>query len=188
MKRPKEHTNPMLIRSLSITAILLCLLSPVHAEQVEITLVDDLDGDLNSYCLDISGPQEQAAIDGGLQSHTCYSYQGALGVDQIFASERLAENVLYMPEFDVCATAAGLDAGAELGLATCNDSAAQKIALTAEGKLSPVDAPGMCYTAGAETRLGRGGTSRHQIKSLTLEPCSDDLAAFQTWRARSSDD
>lgn len=169
-------------------AVILGLTSAVHAGQVEVTLTDDLDGDLSGYCLDIVGSQSGARPEDGLQAHTCYSYQGDLGIDQVFETDRFADGVLYMPEFEVCATTSGLEAGATLGLAACDGSDAQKIDLTADGKLSPAAAPGMCFTAGEETRLGRGGTSRHQIKSLTLQPCSDDLAAYQTWRTRSEND
>lgn len=168
-------------------ALILALPAAGHADSVEIALADALDGDLSGYCLDIVGAQQNADVTGGLQAHTCYSYQGALGVDQTFETDRLADPVLYMPEFDVCATLAGYEAGASVGLAACDGRAAQSIALTEAGKLSPTEAPEMCLTAAEDTRLGRGGTSRHQIKSLTLEPCSDARAAYQTWAARASD-
>lgn len=178
----------MFNRFAPILALVLAVPTAGVAEQVEITLVDELDGNLNSYCLDIAGGQQDASVENGLQAHTCYSYQGALGVDQIFETDRFAESQLYMPEFDVCATVFSLQAGAAVGLAACDGSIAQKVELTDDGKLSPTEAPDLCFTAGEETRLGRGGTSPHQIKSLTLETCSDDLSAYQTWRTRSSDD
>lgn len=175
------------MRLLTVSALVLATTSTVAAaDPVEISLIDRLDGNLDGYCLDISGAKENADPSGGLQTHTCYTYQGASGIDQVFESDRFAEGVLYMPGFDVCATASDLTAGARLGLATCDGSDAQQITLTDTGALSPAAAPDMCYTAGEETRLGRGGTSEHQIKSLTLQPCSDDLAAYQTWHARAA--
>lgn len=177
-------SNPVLPTSL----MALLLATAAQAERVEITLTDMLDGDLSSYCLDIVGSQSRAETEKGLQAHTCYSYQGDLGVDQVFETDRFADGVLYMPEFDVCATATDLEAGATLGLAACDGSALQNVTLTETGKLSPADAPAMCFTAGEDTRLGRGGTSRHQIKSLTLQDCSEDLAAYQTWRTRTHAD
>ncbi len=42
----------------------------------------------------------------------------------------------------------------------------------------------MCLTAGEETKLGRGGTSEHQINSLTLEACNDALNDRQIWETR----
>lgn len=176
----------MFSRFASTFALVLSLPSAGYAELVEITLVDELDGELSGYCLDIAGGQQDANVENGLQAHTCYSYQGALGVDQTFETDRFADSVLYMPEFDVCATLGGTQAGTSVGLAACDGSTAQKIDLTESGKLSPADAPDLCLTAGEDTRRGRGGTSPHQIKSLTLESCSDSHAAFQTWRVSSS--
>lgn len=75
-----------------------------HAENVEIYLTDLLDNTQNGYCLDIARAQGAAANpDDGLQGHTCYSPGGQLGVDQTFDTDKFADGVLYMPEFDVCA-------------------------------------------------------------------------------------
>lgn len=179
-----------MFKLLSAATALTCLLTAgAMAEEVEITLVDELDGNLNSYCLDISGGLGPSADPAnGLQAHTCYSYRGSLEVDQIFDTEQFAEGILYMPRFDVCATLSGTQAGASIGLATCDGSDMQQIALEDDGTLRPAAAADMCLTAGEETRLGRGGTSQHQIKSLTLQACGDELAAYQTWRTRTEDD
>jgi len=180
-------SNPMkLILSLTCTTLLNLLPQIVSADSVELMLTDRLDGDLDAYCIDIIGPKQKADISRGLQTHTCYAYQGQMGIDQMFDSEKFSQNRLFMPEFDACVTLSGLVSGASVGLATCDGSEEQAIELTVQGRLSPVAAPDMCLTAGDTTRLGRGGTSRHQIKSLTLEPCSDDRAAYQAWEPRAS--
>ena len=49
----------------------------------EVQLVSKLD-DLRGYCIDIRGHKERAKVQRGLQAHTCYSYQGQIGVDQAF--------------------------------------------------------------------------------------------------------
>lgn len=157
----------------------------VQATPVEMMLSDRLDGNLDSYCIDISGSKQNANLDKGLQTHTCYSYQGSMGIDQIFDADKLSENKLYMPEFDVCATVSTIQPGATIGLAACDGSDEQTITLTEEGYLSPVVAMTLCLTAGSETKLGRGGTSAHQIKSLSLEVCDEDQAAYQRWEIRS---
>jgi len=167
----------------AISAAALMLANVALAEPVEIMLSDRLDGDLDFYCLDISGAKENANVDGGLQTHTCYGYQGEAGIDQVFDSTLFEENTLYMTEFDVCAMLASFDAGTSVALASCDESDAQQVSF-ADGRLAPVAVPDMCFTAGEETRRGRGGTSDHQIKSLTLEPCSDDLASYQLWEPR----
>lgn len=167
-----------------LTAFVMPLASAATADTAEMMLTDRLDGNLDFYCLDISGSKTNANVENGLQTHTCYRYQGEPGIDQIFDIARVEENQLYMPEWDVCAMVSDLAADASIELATCDSSEQQNIALTDDGKLSPVSAMDLCFTAGEETTLGRGGTSEHQIKSLTLQSCSDDLAQYQTWELR----
>lgn len=175
----------MLKAAFPALALMLALSQTAHAERVEIALQDPLDGNLSGYCLDIAGaPGASADPAKGLQAHTCYSYRGALEVDQIFDTARFAEGVLYMPEFDVCATLSAAEAGASVGLAACDGGAAQQIVLDASGHLSPAGHADLCLTAGQDTRMGRGGTSPHQIKALSLETCAEDLAAYQIWYPR----
>ncbi len=163
--------------------------SGAAASGVEITLKDELDGVVNSYCLDIAGGNRNVDINNGLQAHTCYSYQGKLGTDQIFDPSKFKDNTLYMPEYKVCVAVKGLEEGAKVGLAPCDNSKLQKISFSKEGTISPVVAPTMCFTAAQETRFGRNGKSKkHQIKDLSLSACSDKLAKFQQWRTRSTDD
>ncbi|WP_373236811.1 ricin-type beta-trefoil lectin domain protein [Cohaesibacter celericrescens] len=162
--------------------------STVLADDVEVTLKDDLDGMLNGYCLDISGGGDGVDPSKGLQSHTCYSYRGSLGEDQIVDSEKLAKGTIYLPRFEVCATMTGLEAGATVALKACDGGALQSFDFTDEGLIKPASTPDMCLTSGKETRLGRGGTSQHQIKSLTLQSCTDAMAPYQLWHTRSKDD
>lgn len=154
----------------------------VQAEDVEITLIDNLDGVTSSYCLDVKGGNQNVDITKGLQAHTCYSYKGALSIDQIFDSSKFAENMLYMSKLDVCVELESLSAGASVGLATCDASNLQRIAFSSEGALSAVDAPELCLTVGAETQFGRSKV--HQIKGLSLEACSEEQAAYQLFRGR----
>jgi hypothetical protein len=155
-----------------------------HANPVEIYLTDILDNTQAGYCIDISGGKgADADPANGLQGHTCYSPLGQLLVDQIFDTDRFSEGTLYMTEFDVCAQMTGFDAGATVDLATCDGNKAQSFAFTGEGTITPTSAPEMCLTVGAETRSGRSDTN--QIKTLSLQPCDADMAAYQTWATRS---
>ena len=80
---------------------------------VEIALADKLDGVTNNYCIDIAGGNRNVDISRGLQGHTCYSYKGELGTDQIFDTTKFTDNLLYMPVYDVCASLSSLDSGAK---------------------------------------------------------------------------
>ena len=177
----------MMIRQ-TLTAALAGLLlttGAARAENVEVYLVDMLDNIQNGYCLDIAGGREADADPAdGLQAHTCYSPGGALGLDQTFDTDRFADGLLYMTEFDVCAEITSPNAGSALGLAACDGSEAQSFAFTGEGTITPATAPDMCVTAGEDTRSGRSDTN--QIKTLTLEACDDETAAFQSWSVRTA--
>lgn len=155
---------------------------------VEVTLKDRLDGNLNGYCLDIRGGGQNIDPSQGLQAHTCYSYRGDLGTDQAFDPELIAGGEFKVIAFDVCATMEGTEAGAEVALSDCDGGELQQFDLAVNGSISPKSAPGMCLTAGNETTFGMGGTSPHQIKTLTLQQCSDTLAAYQEWYTRTQDD
>ncbi len=168
----------------ALTVVFIPLASAATADTAEVMLTDRLDGDLDFYCLDISGSKTNANVERGLQTHTCYRYQGEPGVDQVFDEANVGENQLFMPEWDVCATVSDLAAGASIELAACDNGDMQNITLTEDGHLSPVSAMDLCFTAGEDTTRGRGGTSDHQIKSLTLQSCSDDRAPYQTWELR----
>lgn len=155
----------------------------ITSGEVEIMLVDRLDGILSEYCLDIAGGNENVDPANGLQAHTCYSYQGDLGTDQVFDAAAFANDSLAMPVYEVCASIADLSAGAEVALSECGD-AATPISFNADGTLTPVAAPELCLTAATDSRMGRG--SEHQIRDLTLEACSDENSSYQVWQARTA--
>lgn len=154
---------------------------------VEVLLVDRLD-DQRGFCLDIRGYKERARVDRGLQAHSCYSYQGQLGVDQGFDSDAIKAGRFHMPGFDVCMTAAA-EAGARLGLTKCDGSPGQGFSMTADGKIVAKAAPKLCVTvAGGDSREGGGGRPVHLIRGLTLENCDESRTKYQHWRVRTKAD
>lgn len=159
--------------------------SGAQAEKVEIHLLDMLDNTQKGYCLDIARAQgARANPDDGLQGHTCYSPLGELMVDQIFETDRFADGVLYMPEFDVCATVPSTEAGSSIALSKCDGSAAQSFVFDGQGTITPASATNMCLTLAEDTRTGR--SKANQIKVLSLETCSEENSASQMWGVRSS--
>lgn len=177
-------------------ARLLCILLPAglflsataSAADVEVVLKDKLDGNLNGYCFDIKGGGRNVDPSRGLQAHTCYSYRGAIGSDQAIDPDSVANGVFRLPAYDVCVTMANPSEGDEVSLTACDGSDAQRFDFADSGTISPSTATGMCLTAGEDTTMGRGGTSPHQIKTLTLQGCSDDRAAAQQWFTRTQED
>lgn len=165
------------------SALAVSLVGAAQADDVEIYLTDLLDNTQIGYCIDIAGGREADADPAdGLQSHTCYSNLGALGLDQTFDTAKFEEGLLYMTEFDVCAELNSTDAGSEVSLNACDGSDLQQFVFSGEGVITAASAPEMCLTAGEDTRSGR--SDANQIKTLTLETCSEDLAAYQEWAVR----
>ncbi len=157
-----------------------------YADNVEVYVTDLLDNIQNGYCLDIAkGKGASANPEDGLQAHTCYSPLGEVLVDQAFDPDKFEEGVLYMPEFDVCVQAVSTDAGASLELAACDGSEAQQWVFGGEGTIAPAAAPDVCVTLAEETRTGR--SDDNQMKALSLQACSNDLASFQTWANRTAE-
>ena len=166
-------------------AAALLVATTASAENVEVYVTDMLDNIQNGYCLDIAKAQgADANPDDGLQAHTCYSPSGEIFVDQAFDPGLFADGVMYMPEFDVCMQAASPKAGASIELAICDGSAGQSWAFEGEGSISPAAAPELCITLADETRTGR--SKDNQMKAITLESCSTDMAASQTWANRTA--
>ncbi|WP_171167010.1 MULTISPECIES: ricin-type beta-trefoil lectin domain protein [unclassified Ruegeria] len=157
-----------------------------HAENVEIYVVDMLDNIQNGYCIDIAkGKGASANPEDGLQAHTCYSPLGEVLVDQAFDPEQFADGVLFMPEFDVCMQATSTEADAPAELAACDGSTAQSWVFDGEGTIAPASAPEMCLTLTGETRTGR--SEENQMIAITLQACSEEQAAYQTWSNRTAD-
>lgn len=174
----------MLKATLTTAAILTAGMA--HAENVEIYVVDMLDNIQNGYCIDIAkGKGASANPEDGLQAHTCYSPLGEVLVDQAFDPNQFADGVLYMPEFDVCMQALSTEAGASAELAACDGSAAQSWVFSGEGTIAPASAPEMCLTLTGETRTGR--SDENQMIAMTLQACSDEQAAYQTWSNRTAE-
>jgi len=152
--------------------------------EVEVFLADKLDGVTSGYCLDIAGGRENVDTSKGLQAHTCYSYTGTLGTDQIIDSTLFAKGTIRLPRYDVCATLTDLSAGSSVALSPCDGSKKQQFIFSGSGTIASKAAPTMCLTAAKATKSGKSST--HQIKTLTLEPCSSDAAPRQVWATRTS--
>jgi len=170
-----------------VMLLLFAACSTAQADSVEIALADDLDGILNGYCLDIArGQKEDADPANGLQAHTCYSHEGQLAIDQIFDTNKFEDELLFMPEFEVCATVSAIEVDATVALDACDGSDTQRLVLTDSGQISPASDPTLCVTAGQDTKTGRSKTNL--MRALSLQPCSEDNAATQIWRTRTEDD
>ena len=166
-----------------VTAILLALLSQAAwgDNLSELQLVSKLD-DQRGYCIDIRGHKERAKVQRGLQAHTCYSYQGQIGVDQAFDASLIATGKFYLPAFDVCMAAENIAQGSRLILNRCTDQNLQKFALSSDNEIKLVANDELCITVSdGDSQVGGGGTPAHLMRRLTLENCATTKNEYKHW-------
>ena len=168
----------------------------VSAEVVEVYLLDRLDGDLNVYCIDVNGPPHRLELEVPIQTHTCYSYRDdppAPTVDQGMNSEDIAAGKIHIFQIGLCGQVDGDVPGATISLTECADIEEQRFELRENGQFvwkssnyGPLN-PELCLTAGPISWLGGppgGPPSRHQVRTLNLQPCGAEAEAYQRWGTR----
>ena len=169
-----------------VLSLILLLTNIVLGDSVEIYTINPLD-EYRGYCLDIKGYKSNAKINQDLQTHTCYSYQGAIAVDQGFDQFKVTNNEFFLPAFDVCMEAEFLSASSPLRLKKCNDSKLQQFKWDKQGRIQTTSESTLCLTvAQGESHKGGGGSPVHRKRKLTLEPCSNMLNIYQIWGMRKS--
>ena len=174
----------MILTLLTATFLTLFSTKATGFELVEIQLIDKLD-ETRSYCIDIKGYKERAKVHRGLQAHTCYSYQGQLGVDQAFDKGLIQFGKFYMPTFDVCMEAKSHDEGASLTLKDCNNTAVQKFNFTSENQIKVSGKHDLCLAVESEkSKQGGGGTPVHLIRTLQLKSCSRTDFKYTAWKIK----
>lgn len=168
----------------------------LSADVVEVYLLDRLDGDLNEFCIDVNGSPVSLELDVPIQTHTCYSYKDSPPpptVDQAMNSEEIAAGKIHLFEIGLCGQVDGDQPGATISLVECADIEKQSFELRDNGQFvwdsSNYDAlnPELCLTAGPISWLGGragGPPSRHQVRTLALQPCGPEAAAYQRWGTR----
>lgn len=158
------------------------------AEVVEVALADRLgDTENANYCIDMVGGQERADPTQDLRVYTCYTSQGIVGFDHAMDSEAIARGQFHMTGFDVCMEAKGSTAGAAIAASDCDAAnEMQKFNLLSDQTIRLDTADNLCLSVGDEISYGRNGPGGHEIRALTLEPCSQERSSHQQWYTRTS--
>ena len=86
------------------------------AETVEVYLLNNLN-DTRGFCIDMTGYKTNADVNKALQTHSCYSYQGSVSVDQGFDVSKISKGEFNLPFFNVCMEAESADSSSGLILA-----------------------------------------------------------------------
>ena len=149
---------------------------------VLVRLVAPLD-EPRGLCIDIPGHRDRVRVSAALVVHTCK--RGMWNFDERFDRTALDQGRLRMPDYGLCAGAAGAAAGARVMLAECGGSKLQAWEFS-DGFLRLGAEPGLCITVGPEpselTPGGRRLPSRHVARSLGLEPCGGEARDRQVWK------
>ncbi len=156
--------------------------------EVEVVLIDMLD-EPRGFCIDILGFKQKAQPERGLQTHSCYSYQGEIAVDQAFDAARLKTGEFHMSAWNVCMTVPAPRAGVKLALQSCDGRPEQRFDFTPTGEIVSKANSQLCVTVGSGASIpGGGGKPVHLIRSLSVETCAPARAMYQKWRVREKAD
>ena len=155
------------------------------AETVEVYLLNNLN-DTRGFCIDMTGYKTNADVNKVLQTHSCYSYQGSVSVDQGFDVSKISNGEFNLPFFNVCMEAESAESSSGLVLRGCDKNPKQQFIFEDDGKIKPVNDLSLCLTASDDYREGGGGSPVHLIRDLSLSACDTSFSSRQSWGVRSS--
>ena len=156
-----------------------------YPETAEVYLLNNLN-DTRGFCIDMTGYKTNAYINKALQTHSCYSYQGSVSVDQGFDVSKISNGEFGLPFFNVCMEIENAEPSSGLILRGCDKNLKQQFVFEDDGKIKPVNDLGLCLTASSDYREGGGGSPVHLIRDLSLSACDESLSTRQSWGFRSS--
>ena len=105
----------------------------------------------------------------------------------------IAAGKIHLVEVGLCGQVSGNQPGATVSLVECADIEEQRFELRENGEFvwdsSNYDElnPELCLTAGPISWLGGrvgGPPSRHQVRTLALQPCGEEAQKYQRWGTR----
>ena len=153
-------------------------------ETAEVYLLNNLN-DSRGFCVDMTGYKTNADVNKALQTHSCYSYQGSVSVDQGFDVSKISNGEFNLPFFNVCMEVENTESSSGLILRECNKNPKQQFVFEDDGKIKPVNDLSLCLTASDDYREGGGGSPVHLIRDLSLLACGDSFSTRQGWGLRS---
>jgi len=113
------------------------------AETVEVYLLNNLN-DTRGFCIDMTGYKTNADVNKALQTHSCYSYQGSVSVDQGFDVSKISNGEFSLPFFNVCMEIENAEPSSSLVLRGCDKNPKQQFVFEDDGKIKPVNNLSLC--------------------------------------------
>ena len=155
------------------------------AETVEVYLLNNLN-DTRGFCIDMTGYKTNADVNKALQTHSCYSYQGSVSVDQGFDVSKISNGEFSLPFFNVCMEVENVGSSSGLILRECDNNPNQQFVFEDDGKIKPVNDLGLCLTAsGSYSWYGGGFTPIYIVRDLYITACNPTISERQSWGFRS---
>ena len=156
------------------------------AKTVEFYLLNNLN-DTRGFCIDMTGYKTNADVNKSLQTHSCYSYQGSVSVDQGFDVSKISNGEFNLPFFNVCMEADSAESSSGLILRECDNNPKQQFVFEDDGKIKPVNDLSLCLTASANYDWYVGGYKPiYIVRDLFMSACSPAFSERQRWGFRSA--
>ena len=157
-----------------------------YPETAEVYLLNNLN-DTRGFCIDMTGYKTNADVNKALQTHSCYSYQGSVSVDQGFDVSKISNGEFNLPFFNVCMEAESAESSSGLILRGCDKSPKQQFVFEDDGKIKPVNDLSLCLTASANYDWYGGGYKPiYIVRDLFMSACSPAFSERQSWGFRSA--
>ena len=140
-----------------------------------------------------------AGLDKPLRAHTCHSEQintlfagdfesGGISSDQGFDVSKISKGEFKLPFYNVCMEVENLGSSSGLVLRECDKNPKQQFVFEDDGKIKPVNDPGLCLTTSADYDWYGGGYKPiYIVRDLFMSACNPAFSERQSWVFRSAD-
>ena len=156
-----------------------------YPETAEVYLLNNLN-DTRGFCIDMTGYKTNADVNKALQTHSCYSFQGSVSVDQGFDVSKISNGEFNLPFFNVCMEVENAEASSGLILRGCDKSPKQQFVFEDDGKIKPVNDLSLCLTASTNYDwYGGGFRPVYIVRDLFVGSCNPAFSERQSWGLRS---
>ena len=139
-----------------------------------------------------------AGLDKPLRAHTCHSEQintlfagdfesGGISSDQGFDVSKISKGEFKLPFYNVCMEVENVGSSSGLVLRECDKNPKQQFVFEDDGKIKPVNDPGLCLTTSADYDWDGGGYKPiYIVRDLFMSACNPAFSERQSWGLRSS--
>ena len=137
-----------------------------------------------------------AGLDKPLRAHTCHSEQintlfagdfesGGISSDQGFDVSKISKGEFKLPFYNVCMEVENVGSSSGLVLRECDKNPKQQFVFEDDGKIKPVNDPGLCLTSSADYDWYGGGYKPiYIVRDLFMSACNPAFSERQSWGLR----